>query len=107
MRERREKLKLFQEKLNRAKKKLKILNNSLESLEKKQKEIINYKISVCNKLNWNNALAGFNFLLFNSVFVAESQFPIKTVNKSSEAFLNNRDSQWTLIYFQYVDISFI
>ena len=51
MREHRKKLKLFQEKLNRAEKKLKVLNNSLESLKKKQKKTVNYKIFVCNKLN--------------------------------------------------------
>ena len=70
---------------------MKILNNSLESLKKRQKKVINYKIFMYNELNWNNALADFNFLLLNSVFVAKSQFPIKTISESSGASLNNKD----------------
>ena len=62
-------------------------------MKKKQKKAVNRKISVCDKLNWNNTLADFNFLLFDPVFVAESQFSIKTADKSSEVSPNNEDSQ--------------
>ena len=93
MRERREKLKLFQEELNRAKKELEILDNSLESLKKKQKEAVNREISVCDKLDWNNTLAGFDFLSLDPVFVAEPQLPIKTAGGSSGVSPDNEGSQ--------------
>ena len=47
---------------------------------------------MCDEFNWNNALANFNFLLFNPVFVTESQFLIKTADESSGVSPDNGGS---------------
>ena len=51
IRKHRAKLKVFQEEVDQAEKKLEILDNSLEHLDDRRKEIINHKLSICDELD--------------------------------------------------------
>ena len=73
--------------VDKAAQELKILDKSIEALKEQGDNIINYKLGIYDKLNWNATLISFNSISLNSVFTN-----IGASSETSQKFPDNGGS---------------